>query len=185
MQPVPVSVLFPLPIASGRAPRWWPAPIAASASGSRRFLPACAGRCARPKAAPRPGRRPRPLRPRRSSSIPGCPISIWPSFSRTSAGSFPQVDLVTAGGSVAQESPRGPYRQELLYALRRSQDTDTAAGMRRPRSRRPSRRSIQPASQSMAGPRASRCSLPPAFPPLPFPSRGTSSASSDADAGSQ
>ena len=26
-----------------------------------------------------------------------------------------------------QESPRGPYRQELLYALRRSQDTDTAA----------------------------------------------------------
>jgi len=41
--------------------------------------------------------------------------------------SFPQVDLITAGGSLAQESPRGPYRQELLYALRRSQDTDTAA----------------------------------------------------------
>ncbi|MGD0680675.1 MAG: sigma-54 dependent transcriptional regulator [Terracidiphilus sp.] len=39
---------------------------------------------------------------------------------------FPEVDLVTAGGSVAQESPRGPYRQELLYALRRSQDNDTA-----------------------------------------------------------
>jgi DNA-binding NtrC family response regulator len=39
---------------------------------------------------------------------------------------FPDVDLVTAGGSIAQESPRGPYRQELLYALRRSQDTDTA-----------------------------------------------------------
>jgi DNA-binding NtrC family response regulator len=33
---------------------------------------------------------------------------------------------VTASGTVAQESPRGPYRQELLYALRRSQDTDTA-----------------------------------------------------------
>jgi DNA-binding NtrC family response regulator len=39
---------------------------------------------------------------------------------------FPDVDLVTTNGSIAQESPRGPYRQELLYALRRSQDTDTA-----------------------------------------------------------
>jgi DNA-binding NtrC family response regulator len=39
---------------------------------------------------------------------------------------FPDVDLVTATGSVTQESPRGPYRQELLYALRRSQDNDTA-----------------------------------------------------------
>ncbi len=41
--------------------------------------------------------------------------------------SFPEVDLVTANGSSTEESPRGPYRQELLYALRRSQDTDTAA----------------------------------------------------------
>ena len=40
---------------------------------------------------------------------------------------FPAVDLVTASGSTAAESPRGPYRQELLYALRRSQDTDSAA----------------------------------------------------------
>jgi len=40
---------------------------------------------------------------------------------------FPQVDLVTAAGASAEESPRGPFRQELLYALRRSQDTDTAA----------------------------------------------------------
>jgi DNA-binding NtrC family response regulator len=39
---------------------------------------------------------------------------------------FPEVDLVTANGSIEQESPRGPYRQELLYALRRSQDNDTA-----------------------------------------------------------
>jgi DNA-binding NtrC family response regulator len=39
---------------------------------------------------------------------------------------FPDVDLLTSSGSVAQESPRGPHRQELLYALRRSQDTDTA-----------------------------------------------------------
>jgi DNA-binding NtrC family response regulator len=41
-------------------------------------------------------------------------------------GRFPQTDLVTASGS-AENSPRGPYRQELLYALRRCQDTDTAA----------------------------------------------------------
>jgi DNA-binding NtrC family response regulator len=40
---------------------------------------------------------------------------------------FPEVDLVTAEGSVAEESPRGPYRQELLYALRHSLETDTAA----------------------------------------------------------
>ncbi|MGB8261538.1 MAG: sigma-54 dependent transcriptional regulator, partial [Terracidiphilus sp.] len=40
---------------------------------------------------------------------------------------YPEVDVVTAGGSGAGESPRGPYRQELLYALRRSQDTDTVA----------------------------------------------------------
>jgi DNA-binding NtrC family response regulator len=40
---------------------------------------------------------------------------------------FPEVDLVTASGSTEQESPRGPYRQELLYALHRSQDNDTAS----------------------------------------------------------
>ena len=40
---------------------------------------------------------------------------------------FPEVDLVTTAGNLAVESPRGPYRQELLYALRSSQETDTAA----------------------------------------------------------
>jgi DNA-binding NtrC family response regulator len=39
---------------------------------------------------------------------------------------FPKVDMVTTSASLAQESPRGPYRQELLYALRCSQDNDTA-----------------------------------------------------------
>jgi DNA-binding NtrC family response regulator len=47
-------------------------------------------------------------------------------FLKDFRASFPEVDLLTAGGSNSQESPRGPYRQELLYALRRSQDTDTA-----------------------------------------------------------
>jgi len=41
--------------------------------------------------------------------------------------SFPEVDLVATAGSAAGESPRGPYRQELLYALRCSQESDTAA----------------------------------------------------------
>ncbi len=41
--------------------------------------------------------------------------------------SFPDVDVVTAGGATSHESPRGPHRQELLYALRCIQDTDTAA----------------------------------------------------------
>ncbi len=48
-------------------------------------------------------------------------------FLRDFRGSFPQVDLVTAHGAAQPEGPRGPYRQELLYAVRRSQDTDTAA----------------------------------------------------------
>jgi DNA-binding NtrC family response regulator len=42
-------------------------------------------------------------------------------------GSFPQVDVIAAGGSSTLESPRCPHRQELLYALRRCQDTDTAS----------------------------------------------------------
>jgi DNA-binding NtrC family response regulator len=41
--------------------------------------------------------------------------------------SFPKVDLLTAEGSSMQEGPRSAYRQELLYALRKSQDNDTAA----------------------------------------------------------
>ncbi|HVU44703.1 MAG TPA: sigma-54 dependent transcriptional regulator [Terracidiphilus sp.] len=48
-------------------------------------------------------------------------------FLRDFRGSFPNVDLLTASGAAQQDSPRGPYRQELLYAMRRSQDTDTAA----------------------------------------------------------
>lgn len=41
--------------------------------------------------------------------------------------SFPQVDMVTSDGKAAESSPRGPYRQELLYALRTCQDGDGAA----------------------------------------------------------
>jgi DNA-binding NtrC family response regulator len=48
-------------------------------------------------------------------------------FLKDFRANFPEVDLVTTGSFPIQESPRGPYRQELLYALRKSQDTDTAA----------------------------------------------------------
>jgi DNA-binding NtrC family response regulator len=48
-------------------------------------------------------------------------------FLKEFRGSYPNVDMVTTGSFPVQESPRGPYRQELLYALRKSQDTDTAA----------------------------------------------------------
>jgi DNA-binding NtrC family response regulator len=57
------------------------------------------------------------------SWLPDLELGEFPKDFRTH---FPQVDLVTASGSVAQESPRGPFRQELLYALHRSQDNDTA-----------------------------------------------------------
>jgi DNA-binding NtrC family response regulator len=45
-------------------------------------------------------------------------------------GTFPDVDLLTTGESASQESPRGPYRQELLYALRQSQESDTTVSTR-------------------------------------------------------
>jgi DNA-binding NtrC family response regulator len=48
-------------------------------------------------------------------------------FVKEFRGSFPNVDVVAADGETDPDSPRGPYRQELLYALRRSQDSDTAA----------------------------------------------------------
>ncbi|MGD0914090.1 MAG: sigma-54 dependent transcriptional regulator [Terracidiphilus sp.] len=41
--------------------------------------------------------------------------------------SFPNVDIVTADGSAPANASRGPYRQELLYAMRQCQETDTAA----------------------------------------------------------
>jgi DNA-binding NtrC family response regulator len=45
---------------------------------------------------------------------------------------FPDVDLLTTGESNPKESLRGPYRQELLYALRRSQDGDGASWIAAP-----------------------------------------------------
>ncbi len=47
-------------------------------------------------------------------------------FLRSFRSTFPDVDLLVANGSAAHEGLRCPHRQELLYALRRSQDNDTA-----------------------------------------------------------
>ena len=92
---------------------------------------------------------------------------------------FPEVDLVTTSGAIAQESPRGPYRQELLYALRRSQDNDTAIWNVAPTLNRPnSPLDSMPASSwplpvaSVAAPAAGSMTggAPAAILPLPTPS---------------
>ncbi len=40
---------------------------------------------------------------------------------------FPTVDVIDAEGTATCKGPRSPHRQEIYYALRTSQDTDTAA----------------------------------------------------------
>jgi DNA-binding NtrC family response regulator len=85
---------------------------------------------------------------------------------------FPEVDLVTAAGNVAAESPRGPYRQELLYALRRCQETDTAAWNSAPAiesSRRETMRpeSLNPTDGSIAPSSIAPLSAAPMGPSLP------------------
>lgn len=40
---------------------------------------------------------------------------------------FPRVDIVTADCNAGLETAQGPHRKEILYALRRCQETDTAA----------------------------------------------------------
>jgi DNA-binding NtrC family response regulator len=48
-------------------------------------------------------------------------------FLREFRVSFPNVDVVTNGSASSLESAPGPFRQEILYALRHVQDGDTAA----------------------------------------------------------
>jgi DNA-binding NtrC family response regulator len=78
--------------------------------------------------------------------------------------SYPEVDLVTASGTSAQESPRGPYRQELLYALRHSQDNDTAIWNAAPALDKPSQ-IPDPLQASLWPIPSSPSQAPPAFPP--------------------
>ena len=48
-------------------------------------------------------------------------------FLREFRSAFPRVDVVTSSNTITMESAPGPHRQEILYALRRIQETDTAA----------------------------------------------------------
>ncbi|HMG85623.1 MAG TPA: sigma-54 dependent transcriptional regulator [Terracidiphilus sp.] len=48
-------------------------------------------------------------------------------FLREFRTAFPQVDVVTSSNVTTLESAPGPHRQEILYALRSVQETDTAA----------------------------------------------------------
>lgn len=48
-------------------------------------------------------------------------------FVREFRCAFPRVDLLTSEGAQSQDGVRSPYRQEILYALHMSQDSDTAA----------------------------------------------------------
>jgi DNA-binding NtrC family response regulator len=88
-------------------------------------------------------------------------------FLKDFRGSFPQVDLLTANGSTQQEGPRGPYRQELLYAMRRSQDTDTAAWNTAP----PLTSSLHAPSAPGFAESAAHVSALPAIPARPVPIR--------------
>ncbi len=85
---------------------------------------------------------------------------------------FPEVDLVTTAGNVAAESPRGPYRQELLYALRHCQETVTAAWNTAPALEKSEREMARPESAkaldaSMLATATAPCSFGPPLPSLP------------------
>jgi DNA-binding NtrC family response regulator len=58
---------------------------------------------------------------------PWLPDLDVPEFLRDFHRNHPHVDLMMTDGIGAQNSPRSPYHQELLYALRRSQDGNTAS----------------------------------------------------------
>jgi DNA-binding NtrC family response regulator len=58
---------------------------------------------------------------------PWLPDLDVPEFIEDFHRNHPHVDLMMTDGVGAQESPRSPYHQELLYALRRSQDGNSAA----------------------------------------------------------
>ena len=87
-------------------------------------------------------------------------------------GRFPEVDLVTATGNAAAESPRGPYRQELLYALRHCQETDTAAWNSAPAIENSEGEiarleSAKPTNAALALPIPAPCNVAPTRPPAP------------------
>ncbi len=48
-------------------------------------------------------------------------------FLRTFEATYPEVELLATDGSVVHQKSRGTHRQELLYAIRQSHETDTAS----------------------------------------------------------
>jgi len=96
-------------------------------------------------------------------------------FLREFKARFPEVDLVTAAGNVAAESPRGPYRQELLYALRHCQETDTAAWNATPMVESSDLETARPEPPAQADAPAAFVTAPriePPRPPVPSPGAG-------------
>jgi transcriptional regulator with GAF, ATPase, and Fis domain len=62
------------------------------------------------------------------------------------------VDLLTADGPNPQQGPRSPYRQELLYALRVSQDGDARASSSAMKTPPPARAVLSHTDQSLTVP---------------------------------
>ena len=77
-------------------------------------------------------------------------------FLRDFRASFPKVDLVTASNGELQESTRSPYRQELLYALRLSEDGDGLLG----HTSRPTRASGVDSATAASSPAVAAPSMP-------------------------
>ncbi len=128
---------FPVPVLPATHPRIRPrTALVASADRSfrqrlRTCSPACAGRCARPKAAPRPGLRPKLRHPEAvivDSWLPDLDLSEFLSDFR---GCFPEVDLVTAAGSMR--------RRESARALSAGTCSTRCAAARKPTPRRGTR----------------------------------------------
>ncbi len=58
-------------------------------------------------------------------------------FLKTFEEMYPEVDVLSTDGAISHQGGRAPHRQELLYAIRQSQETDTAAWNTAPDSNEP------------------------------------------------
>src|ERR1700756_3298060 len=58
-------------------------------------------------------------------------------FLKTFEEMYPEVDVLGTDGAISHQGGRAPHRQELLYAIRQSQETDTAAWNTAPDSNEP------------------------------------------------
>ena len=94
MSAIAVSAQFPTS-APVSVPHWWPVPTAAFVSGSHRFSPACAGKCAEVEGGAEAWTAVQSFPTGGSHCrLGGCPILELTEFLKDFRGSFPQVDLV-------------------------------------------------------------------------------------------